>query len=284
MSDFTGHYERIACLSTEAVEVLYAIGAEDQIAGISGYTVYPARARAEKPKVSGFSSAKTERILAVNPDLVVAYSNMQSELCRELIAAGVEVHAFNQRTLSGIFQMIHVLSALTGKAERGAQLVAELQAQIAQARRISAGWTRKPKIYFEEWNEPMMSCIGWVSELIGVAGGEDAFVDLAGFHSAKERIIADPAEVIRRAPDIIIGSWCGKKFQPDSVIRREGWAAVPAVRNAQIWEIKSPDILSPGPSAIRHGLPQLQKIIADWQQAYGAYGSEDVRPADKANS
>jgi iron complex transport system substrate-binding protein len=203
-------FERIACLSTEAVEVLYALGAEDCIAGISGYTTRPARARDEKPKVSGFSSAQIERILAVKPDLVIAYSNMQSEIVRELISAGIEVHAFNQHHVAGILHMIKVLAALVGKQEQGAQLIAELQAQIDVIRHQAAQWTHRPKVYFEEWNEPLMSGIGWVSELIQIAGGDDVFADLAGFHSARQRIIADQAEVVRRAPDIIIGSWCGK--------------------------------------------------------------------------
>jgi iron complex transport system substrate-binding protein len=261
------HYQRIACLSTESVEVLYALGAEDMIAGISGYTTRPARARSEKPKISGFSSAKLDRILALQPDLVIAYSNMQAEMSRDLISAGIEVHAFNQRDLAGILRMIAVLATLVDKQEQGAQLIASLQEQIAAAKTLAVQWTRKPKIYFEEWDSPMMSCIGWVSELIAIAGGEDAFADLAQFHSAKERIIADPVEVLKRAPDIIIGSWCGKKFRPETLAERAGWQEIPALKNGQVFEIKSADILSPGPSAITHGLPQLQKIIADWQQA-----------------
>lgn len=260
-------YQRIACLSTEAVEVLYALGAEDCIAGISGYTTRPARARDEKPKVSGFSSAQIDRILAVKPDLVIAYSNMQAEIVRELIAAGIEVHAFNQRDVEGILHMIRVLATMVGRQEQGATLIAGLQAQIALVRQQAAQWTQRPKIYFEEWNEPMMSGIGWVSELLQIAGGEDAFADLAVFHSARERIIADPAEVIRRAPDIIIGSWCGRKFRPETVVARQGWEQIPAVRNGRVLEIKSADILSPGPAAIQHGLMQLHVLIAEWQAA-----------------
>ncbi|MFZ6759928.1 ABC transporter substrate-binding protein [Undibacterium sp. Ji50W] len=263
-------YQRIACLSTEAVEVLYALGAEDCVAGISGYTTRPARARDEKPKVSGFSSAQIDRILAVKPDLVLAYSNMQSEISRELISAGIEVHAFNQRDVAGILHMIKVVANLVGKQEQGAALIAELQAQIDTIKQQAALWNRRPRVYFEEWNEPLMSGIGWVSELIQIAGGEDAFADLAVFHSAKQRIIADPAEVVRRAPDIIIGSWCGKKFRPDSVVARDGWDHIPAVRYGRVLEIKSADILSPGPSAIQHGLVQLHILIAEWQAAQKA--------------
>lgn len=259
-------FERIACLSTEAVEVLYALGAEDRIAGISGYTTRPARARDEKPKISGFSSAQIDRILAVKPDLVIAYSNMQSEIVRELIAAGIEVHAFNQHHVAGILRMIKVLAALVGKQEQGAQLISELQTQIDAIRHQAAQWTRRPRVYFEEWNEPLMSGIGWVSELIRIAGGDDIFPELANCYSGRERIIADPLEVVRRAPDIIIGSWCGKKFQPDQLMQREGWAQIPAVQHGQVFEIKSPDILSPGPAAIQHGLLQLQVLISGWQQ------------------
>ncbi|MBC3936718.1 cobalamin-binding protein [Undibacterium rugosum] len=262
-------YQRIACLSTEAVEVMYAIGAEDLVAGISGYTVRPARARDEKPKISGFSSAKIDKILAVRPDLVVAYSNMQAELSRELISAGVEVHAFNQRDVAGILHMIQVLAVLAGKAEAGLALVAELEHQIADCRRETAQWTRRPRVYFEEWNEPLMSGIGWVSELIEIAGGEDVFADRAVYYSAKDRIIADPDEVIRRMPDIIIASWCGKKFRAEQLMARPGWEQIPAVRHGRVFEIKSPDILSPGPAAIQHGLQQIQVLIADWQAAQG---------------
>ena len=265
------HYQRIACLSTESVEVLYALDAEELIAGISGYTTRPARARSEKPKISGFSSGKLDRILAVQPDLVIAYSNMQAELSRDLISVGIEVHAFNQRDVAGILRMIAVLATLVDKKEQGAQLIASLQEQIDVAKTQAAQWTqskRRPKIYFEEWDSPMMSCIGWVSELIEIAGGQDAFADLAQFHNAKERIIADPAEVVKRAPDIIIGSWCGKKFRPETLAERAGWQEIPALKNRQVFEIKSADILSPGPSVITHGLPQLQKMICDWQQAH----------------
>ncbi|GGC72418.1 ABC transporter substrate-binding protein [Undibacterium terreum] len=258
------HYQRIACLSTEAVETLYALGAEQYIAGISGFTTRPSRARQEKIKISGFSSSRIERILAVKPDLVIGFSDMQAEICRDLVKAGIEVHLFNQRSVAGILHMIAVLAAMVDKHEQGKQLIQELDACILRARKRSASWTRKPKVYFEEWDEPMMSGIGWVSELIGIAGGEDAFADLAQHHSARERIIADGAVVIQRAPDIIIGSWCGKKFRSETVCARAGWEQIPAVRNGHVAEIKSADILSPGPCAITEGLPQIQALIADW--------------------
>lgn len=260
------HYQRIACLSTEAVETLYALGAEDVIAGISGFTVRPPRARTEKTKISGFSSADLARILAVQPDLVIGFCDMQADICRDLVKAGIEVHQFNQRTVDGILRMIGVLAALVRREEAGKVLVASLRADIAATRARAAAWTRKPVIYFEEWNDPLMSGIGWVAELIDIAGGTDAFPDLSAHPGAKERIITDPLTVVRRAPDIIIASWCGKKFQPAQLTARPGWDAIPAVRHEMLFEIKSPDILSPGPAAITEGLRQLSDIIARWQE------------------
>lgn len=261
------HYRRIACLSTEAVETLYALGAEDCIAGISGFTTRPARARTEKPKISGFSSSRLERILAVEPDLAVGFSNMQADICRDLAAAGVEVHLFNQRDVAGIFRMVRALAAMVERKTEGEKLVAQLQAQIDAVQALARQWTDRPRVYFEEWNDPLISGIGWVSELIGIAGGDDVFAELAGHSSAKQRIIADPQEVVRRSPDIIIGSWCGKKFRPETVCTRPGWDAMPAVRNGMVAEVKSADILSPGPSAISHGLPRLSALIARWQES-----------------
>ena len=260
------HYQRIACLSTESVETLYALGAQDCIAGISGFTVRPPRAREEKPKISGFSSSKLERILAINPDLVIGFCNLQADICRDLAHAGVEVHLFNQRSVAGILQMVQVLAALVQRQEAGQQLVADLQAHIDTARTRAAQWARRPKVYFEEWNDPLMSGVGWASELITIAGGDDAFPELAVHQSAKQRIIADPQEVVKRAPDIIIGSWCGKKFQPDTLRTRAGWDTIPALQNEMVFEIKSADILSPGPSAITHGLVQISALIARWQE------------------
>jgi len=262
------NYQRIVCLSTEAVETLYALGAEDTIAGISGFTTRPARARAEKPKVSGFSSSRIERILAVQPDLVIGFSDMQADICRDLASAGVEVHLFNQRDVAGILRMVHVLAAMVGKQAAGHALVADLQAHIDAARAQAAQWTIRPKVYFEEWNDPLISGIGWVSELIGIAGGEDVFPELAAHASAKARIIADPLDVAHRAPDIIIGSWCGKKFRPEAVTGRPGWDTVPAVKEGMVAEVKSADILSPGPGAITEGLPQIAALVRQWQERH----------------
>ena len=259
-------YQRIACLSTEAVETLYLLGAEAQVAGISGFTVYPARARKEKPKVSGFTSGKIERILAVKPDLVIAFSDLQADLARDLIKAGIEVHVFNHRDVAGIFRMITTLGALVGKASEAAKLCEALQQRISEARAVAKMLPRRPRVYFEEWYDPMISGIGWASELITIAGGDDVFAELAAQQGAKQRIIADGTEVIARAPDIIIGSWCGRKFQPEHVRARPGWDAIPALRDDQVFEIKSADILAPGAAAIERGLTQLSRIVGDWAQ------------------
>jgi iron complex transport system substrate-binding protein len=263
------NFQRIVCLSTESVETLYLLGAEDQIAGISGFSTRPARARKEKPKVSGFSSAKIERILAVQPDLVIAFSDLQADIVRGLIRTGVEIHVFNQRSLAGILDMISTLAALVDRSQAGKRLVADLQRQLDAARLRARALSRRPRIYFEEWNDPLISGIQWVSELIVAAGGEDCFAEESRHSGARDRIIADPAEVIRRAPDVIIGSWCGKKFRPEQVRARVDWHAVPAVRDNQLYEIKSADILSPGPAAITEGLAQLERIVVRCAQTAG---------------
>lgn len=256
---------RIACLCTETVEVLYALGEADRIAGISGFTVRPPEARRDKPKISGFSSGKLERILAVEPDLVLAFSDLQADMCRDLVRAGVEVHVFNQRSIAGILRMIVTTGALVGRATEAQTLVDGLRRGLDDARvrgeaRV-ARHGRRLRVYFEEWDEPLISGIRWVSELIELTGGEDVFADFATRHSAKERRIDDPLTVVARAPDIIIGSWCGKKFQPDHVRARPGWADVPAVAGDRLYEIKSPLILAPGIAALTDGLTALEVCL-----------------------
>ena len=255
---------RIVCLTTETVEVLYALGEQARVAGISGYTVIPPRARREKPKVFAFSSGDLEKILAVEPDLVLGFSDMQADVARDLIKAGVAVHVFNQRSVEGILAMIETVGRLVGAVDRSLALVAELEATMAAVRAQAAALPRRPRVYFEEWDEPPISGVGWVSELIAIAGGEDVFAERAQHPGAAQRILADPLEAARRAPDIIIGSWCGKRFRPERVAAREGWHSVPAVRDGELHEVKSALILSPGPVAIREGLPALAQIIARW--------------------
>jgi len=260
---------RIVCLTEETTETLYLLGEEDRIVGISGFTVRPARARREKPKVSGFTSAKIDKIVALEPDLVLGFSDLQADIAMDLIRRGLAVHVFNHRSVEGILDMVAMLGALIGAPEKATALVTQLENGIAEAERAAAQLERRPRVYFEEWNDPMISGIRWVSELIGLAGGEDCFAELACAPLAKERVIADPLEVVRRAPDIIIGSWCGKKFRPDQVAQRPGWDRVPAVRQGQLYEIKSADILQPGPAALTDGLDQLREIVKRW-----ATGSE----------
>jgi len=256
--------ERIVCLTEETVETLYLLGEERRIVGVSGYAVRPARVRREKPRVSAFISADIDKILALEPDLVLAFSDLQADIAAALIRRNVAVHAFNQRDIAGIFAMIETLGALTAAAERAGALVGDLRRHLAAAGNRER--PRSPRVYFEEWDDPMISGLQWVSELIAAAGGIEVFPRLAAAKNAKDRIVT-PQEVIAASPDIIIGSWCGKKFVPARVAARPGFAAVPAVRDGWLREIKSPLILQPGPAALTDGLDALQAIIAAWAGA-----------------
>lgn len=256
--------QRIVCLTEEPTEVLYAIGEEDRIVGISGFTVRPARARREKPKVSAFTSAKVGEILKLEPDLVIGFSDIQADIARELIAAGVEVWISNHRSVAGILDYIRRLGALVGAADKADALAREAEAKIANVEKIASTLPRRPRVYFEEWDDPLISGIRWVAELVRIAGGDDVFPERAEKSLARDRILADPDEVIRRAPDIIIGSWCGKRFRPDKVAARAGWQAIPAVRDGELHEVKSPIILQPGPAALFDGLDALHRIVAKW--------------------
>ena len=257
--------QRIVCLTTETVEVLYAIGEADRIAGITGYTVRPPQARREKPKVYAFTSGDLDKILAVRPDLVLTFSDLQADIARDLIRAGVPLHAFNQRSIDDTLGMVETIGRLVGAEEKALRMVAELEAQIARARAIAAERIsrsgRRPRVYFEEWDEPNITAVRWVSELIEIAGGDNIFADRAASPMARDRILADPLEVVARAPDIIIGSWCGKHFRPERVSGRSGWSTIPAVVNGRLHEIKSAIILTPGPVAISEGLPLLLDIL-----------------------
>ena len=254
--------ERIVCLTEETVETLYLLGEDRRIVGISGYVVRPPRARREKPRVSAFTSADIPKILALKPDLVLTFSDLQADIAASLIRAGIDVHAFNQRTVAEILDMIRMLGALVGAADRAEPLADELGAAVDRARDAGARLPQRPKVYFEEWDDPMISGIGWVSELVEAAGGIDVFADRAACKSAKDRIVT-PDDVIARAPDIIVGSWCGKKFRPERLAKRPGFERVPAVRRGAVHEVKSSLILQPGPAALTDGLKALQAIIAD---------------------
>lgn len=255
--------ERIVCLTEETVETLYLLGEQDRIVGISGYVVRPPQARREKPRVSAFTSADTQKILTLKPDLVLTFSDLQADIVADLVRHGLDVHAFNQRTIADILDMIRMLGALVGALARANALADELDARVAEARHQAAALPRRPKVFFEEWDDPLISGIAWVSELVEAAGGVEVFPELSRGKSAKDRIVV-PEEVVRRAPDIIVGSWCGKKFRPEKVAARPGFADVPAVRNGALHEIKSPLILQPGPAALTDGLAALQAIVRQW--------------------
>jgi iron complex transport system substrate-binding protein len=255
--------ERIVCLTEETVETLYLLGEERRIVGVSGYAVRPARVRREKPRVSAFISADFEKILALEPDLVLAFSDLQADIAAELIRRNVAVHAFNHRDIAGILDMIRTLGALVGAAFKADALAADLEQRLAQARERAAALKRRPRVYFEEWDEPMISGIRWVTELIEVAGGIDVFPALSRRKNAKDRIVS-AEDLIAANPDIIVGSWCGKKFVPAKVAARPGLADVAAVRDGFLREIKSPLILQPGPAALTDGLDALAGIIEEW--------------------
>ena len=259
--------QRIVCLTEEPTEVLYALGEEARIVGISGFTVRPPRARREKPRISAFISARIERIAALKPDLVIGFSDMQADIARDLIKLGIEVWISNHRSVEGILAYIRRLGALVGVSEKADSLAQSIERRLAALSQRSAAWPRRPRVYFEEWDEPMISGIRWVSELIAIAGGVDVFPELGASSLAKDRIIADPAEVIRREPDIILGSWCGKRFRPQQLAARPGWDGIAAVRNAELHEVKSPIILQPGPAALTDGLDAMHAIFARWAGA-----------------
>ena len=261
--------QRIVCMTEETTEWLYLLGQERRIVGISGYTVRPRRAREEKPRVSAFTSAKIDKILALQPDCVLGFSDMQADIANALIRAGVQVTIFNQRSVAEIFEVLFQVAAMVGQGEQGLRLIQKMQHDLQAIQGLAASLPRRPKVYFEEWDTPGISAIRWVSELIGIAGGDDIFPELALQSLGKNRIIADGLEVVQRNPDIIIGSWCGKKFRPELVAARAGWGDVAAVRSGQLFEIKSPDILQPGPAALTDGVAQLHRIVMDWGRQFG---------------
>ncbi len=257
--------ERIVCFTEETVETLYLLKEEDRIVGISGYVVRPPRARKEKPRVSAFTSADTEKIVALKPDLVLAFSDLQADIVADLIKRGIAVHAFNQRSVAEILDMIRLLGAMVGASDRADALVAKLKTGLDETRARAAKRKRRPRVFFEEWDDPLISGIRWVSELVEIAGGSEIFPERAACGLAKDRIVSFE-DVIQAEPDIIIGSWCGKKFSADRVAKRPGFDRVPAVRDKALYEIKSPLILQPGPAALTDGLAALETIIAGWGQ------------------
>jgi len=270
----SGFPERIVCLTEETTETLYLLGEDRRIVGISGYTVRPPRARREKPRVSAFLTARTDRIVALEPDLVLGFSDLQADIAADLVRRGIAVHVFNQRSVAEILGMIRTLSGMIGCQARGEALAAELEMGLADVAATTAALPRRPKVYFEEWPDPQISAIRWVSELIELAGGDDCFPELATQPLGKDRIVADPLEVPRRAPDIVLGSWCGKRFRPETVAARPGWADVPAVRDGELHEVASAIILQPGPAALTDGVREVQRRVVAWAERRGSVATD----------
>ena len=267
---------RIVCLTEETTETLYLLGQQDRIVGVSGYTARPPEAR-QKPRVSAFITAKFDKILALQPDLVLAFSDLQADIVRELMQRGVTVFAFNQRSIAEILDMINTLARLTGVPERGAELIQSLQTGLEAIRDSAARFPRRPKVLFEEWKDPLISGIRWVEELIEIAGGDPIFPELRSEQSAKNRIV-DPADVIPRDPDVIIASWCGTKVNKDAIRSRPGWDAIAAVRANHVYEIKSTYILQPGPASLTEGARQLHRILL---QVAGLEPDPVLQPAER---
>jgi iron complex transport system substrate-binding protein len=261
--------QRIVCMTEETTEWLYLLGQERRVVGISGYTVRPRRAREEKPRISAFTSAKIDKILALEPDCVLGFSDMQADIAAALIRQGVQVTIFNQRSVAEIFSMLYQVAAMVGQGDQGLALMADMQRSLADMAGRATALPRRPKVYFEEWDTPHISAIRWVSELISLAGGEDCFAELGLQSLGKNRIIANGMDIVARNPDIIIGSWCGKKFRPENVAARPGWESINAVKHGQLFEIKSADILQPGPAALTDGVAQLHRIMLAWSNTHG---------------
>jgi iron complex transport system substrate-binding protein len=260
--------QRIVCLTEEPTEWLYLLGEERRIVGISGYTVRPPRARTEKPKVSAFLNAKIDKIVELQPDCVIGFSDLQADIASQLIKQGIAVTIFNQRSVAEIFSMLYQLAAMVGQEAKGLALIQGMQQRLLAIEQAASKLRRRPRVFFEEWYDPHISAIAWVSELIGIAGGDDCFPELASQPMGKDRIIADGSEIVRRNPDIIFGSWCGRKFRPDHVLGRPGWEDVNAVKNRQLFEIKSAEILQPGPASLTQGVEQIHRLILQWEASH----------------
>jgi iron complex transport system substrate-binding protein len=254
--------KRIVCLTEETTETLYLIGEGDRVVGISGYTVRPPEAR-QKPKVSSFLHARYEKIAALEPDLVLAFSDLQSEITSDLVKRGYAVFTFNQRSVSEILQMIRVLGGIVGAPQKGQALAGDLERGLDQIRERAASFAHRPRVFFEEWDDPLISGIQWVEELIEIAGGDPVFPHLRHAKLATNRIVTSD-QVIGALPDVIIGSWCGKPIRKEKIAARPGWDHTPAVRDGHIYEVKSTYILQPGPASLTEGVTQIHRILAAW--------------------
>jgi iron complex transport system substrate-binding protein len=265
---------RIVCLTEETTEALYRMGESDRIVGVSAFTVRPAAAKRDKPVVSQFIKAEIDAIRSLDPDIVLGFSDLQADICAELIRSGIEIHCFNQRSVAGILSMIRRLGAMIGRPEKGEALAAELEEGLDRIERAAALFPERPRVYFEEWHDPMISGIGWVAELVELAGGVDCFPEFRGAKLAAERTISDPALVLERSPDVYLASWCGRKFRPDYLEKRPGWSEAPFLREGRVFEIDSATILQPGPAALTDGVWEIHRILA------GMVGAEPApRPA-----
>lgn len=262
--------QRIVCMTEETTELLYLLGEQERIVGISGFTVRPPRARKEKPKVSAFTSAKIDEILALEPDLVLGFSDIQADIAADLIKRGVAVHIFNQRSIDEILQSCVMVGAMVGKVEAAQAFAEQMHDKLVSIEEETQQRSLRPVIHFEEWDDPIITGINWVSETIRLAGGDDCFPEHAGQSLARDRIVANPDEVVKRRPDIIMGSWCGKKFRPEKVAARPGWDQIPAVKEGRMFELKSSDILQPGPALLLDGIDRVKEIIDDWHRLKAA--------------
>jgi iron complex transport system substrate-binding protein len=260
LSQSPPHPRRVVCLTEETTETLYRIGAGDLVVGVSGFTVRPPEAR-RKPRVSAFLSADGDAIAALRPDLVVGFSDLQAEVARDLVRRGIPVLVTNQRSVAEILQTVRLVTAAVGRAEAGEGLAAELEAGLARVADAATALPRRPRVFFEEWPDPLIAGIRWVSELLELAGAEDVCAETRASHAAKGRIVA-PEEVARRTPEAVVASWCGKKARREVIRARPGWADVPAVRDDQLYELRSAIILQPGPAALTDGVRALAGIVA----------------------
>lgn len=265
--------QRIVCLTAETTEIAFAIGAGDRVVGVPGTAHRPPEAR-QRPKIGGFTTCRVDKILALQPDLALAFSDLQADVVHDLVRAGVPVLALNQRSLAGIFQAILLIGGVLGREGDARGLVADMQDEIRQIREFSSVWPDRPRVYFEEWGEPQIAGIRWVSELIEIAGGRDVFPELRERPDALGRVV-DPAEVVRRNPQVILASWCGKRVDIEAIRRRPGWEALEAVREGRLYALPSADLLVPGPSVL-HGLRAIHEIV----QACVAGEPVTGRPAD----
>jgi len=270
---------RIICLTEETTETLYLLGEQDRVVGVSGYTVRPPEAR-QKPRVSAFINARFDKILALEPDLVFAFSDLQADIAAELIRRGVTVFTFNQRSIIEIMEMILTIGRIVGSAEEAERLIATLQTEMDAIAASAARFPFRPRVLFEEWYDPLISGIRWVDELIEIAGGDSVFPELRVQQSAKDRIV-NPADVIVRDPQVIVGSWCGRQVKKNLIRARAGWANISAVRDEQLYEIKSTYILQPGPAALTEGLRQLHAILA---RVVGQPFDPSLSPRERADA